>query len=71
MFTDKKKKREEGVAATLEEDDPGDMAFLKLAKFFWFKVYLAISIALATTELVLIAFPGKYFPVTLDFNKTD
>jgi len=47
----------EGKAATLEEDDPGDQAYLILSKSAWFKVWLVLSICLAVAEPILIPHP--------------
>jgi len=46
-----------GKAATLEEDDPGDQAYLKLSQYFLYKIWLFISICLAMVEPVIIAYP--------------
>jgi len=54
---------EGGVAATLEEDDLGDQALLELAKHFWFKIFLVISVGLAILEPFLVAFPETTYPV--------
>jgi len=49
----------EGVAATFEEDSPGDIALLTLAKTRWFKLFLVVSVALAMSEPFLVAFPDS------------
>jgi len=55
---EKKFTKQEGVAATFEEDSIGDMALLELANHHWFKIFIILSIALSITETVLIAFPS-------------
>jgi len=45
----------EGVATTFEEDSPGDVALLKLARQVWFKLWLLLSLALSLSEPILIA----------------
>jgi len=51
-------KKAEGVAATFEEDEPGDVALLGLAKKPWFRIFIIISVALAFSEPFLVAFPS-------------
>jgi len=47
----------DGIAHTFDEDSPGDVALLKLAKAWWFKIFLFISFGLALSEPFLVAFP--------------
>jgi len=56
-----KSEKEEGVAATFEEDSNGDLALLSLAKHFWFKIFLIISITLSILEPLLVAFPDSTY----------
>jgi len=59
----KAKKKEQGVAATLDEDEPSDQALLSLAPRWWFKVFLIFSGLLALSEPFLVAFPHYTHPV--------
>jgi len=52
-------KRGEGVAATFEEDEPGDVALLKLARQIWFKIWLLLSLGLSLSEPILIAWGSE------------
>jgi len=57
------KEKSDGVAATFEEDSNGDIALLWLAKHWWFKIFLVISISLSFVEPFLVAFPDATYPV--------
>jgi hypothetical protein len=57
--TDKKKRTEEGVAATLDVEELADQALLKLAPHWWFKVWMIISGLLALSEPFLVAWPDE------------
>jgi len=50
-------KNKEGVAATFEEDNNGDLAFLSLSKRKWYLVFLALSVLLSLSEPFLVAVP--------------
>jgi len=51
------RRSENGMAATLEEDEPGDQAYLKLSQYVLYKIWLFISICLAMAEPIIIAYP--------------
>jgi len=56
-----KEQDKEGIAATFDETEVGDVALLSLASRWWFKIYLFISIVLALLEPILVAFPDDTY----------
>jgi len=59
MTIEEERSRHASTVVTFE-DSYGDLAYLRLARQTWFKVYLAISFALAFLEPFLVAFPSTH-----------
>jgi len=59
---EKGNEKPDGMAATFNEESAGDVALLSLAKRWWFKLFLIISLCFALIEPFLVAFPDTTYP---------